>query len=104
MTTPTNIRAWQQALTTVLKLHSCCKANIEHRTLLILACFLSLAYLQHIYPMFASQLQTLYYQWPNISQVKVQYTATSVQRMRLYDVGKDHEESMRLISNVHLIA
>ena len=23
--------------------------------------------------------------------------------MRLYDVGKDHKESMRLISNVHLI-
>ena len=23
--------------------------------------------------------------------------------MHLYDVGKDHEESMRLISNVHLI-
>ena len=43
VTTPTNIWAWQQAIMISLELHSCCNANIERRSLIILAVFLSLA-------------------------------------------------------------
>ena len=39
MTIPTNIWAWQPAIMIALELHGCCNANIEHRSLLILAVF-----------------------------------------------------------------
>ena len=42
--------------------------------------------------------------WPDISQVKIQYTAMPIYHKRLHDVGKDHVEIMRLISSVRLIA
>ena len=58
--------------------------------------FLSLVYLSallsNVWFMIADLIYTTL--WPNISQVKVQHTATLIWRMRLYDVGKDHEESM----------
>ena len=77
VTTPTNIWAWQQAITIALKFYGCSKANIECRTLLIVVSCLWLTYSTLSY--LASQLHTrsmLHYS--HISQVKVQHTATPI--------------------------
>ena len=79
VTTPTNILVWQQAITITLELYSCCKANIERRTLLILAVYcLWLTYSIFIHVCFTITDSTCSTLWQDISQVKVQYTATPI--------------------------
>ena len=81
VTTPTNIWVWQRAITITLELYGCCKANVECRTQLILAVScLWLTYSTFIQCLLHDHGLDLYYTrlWPNISQVKVQYTTTPI--------------------------
>ena len=97
LTTPTNIWAWRRAIMITLELYGCCKANIECRSQPILA-------VSCLWPTYSTFIQCLLHG----HRLDLYYTVarsrfSTLPRMRLYDVGKDHEESMHLISNVRLI-